>query len=108
MSGLEPVAPTTDGGNQGSAGVAATASAGPYTPDEFRALFESVWSCSPDSPQDDGDLTMFNDLLHAALVFVGQVALRPEWWDWHEQAAALLRSMEQRGLGGPDHPARQP
>lgn len=83
-------------------GVAATASAGPYDPAEFEALIEAVWSLEDDDP------TRFDELLHAALVFIGRVAFAPigGQWDWH--AAELLRAMEQRALWGPDHPVVQP
>jgi hypothetical protein len=85
-------------------GVAATASAGPYTFAELEALYTSVWSL-----EDDGtDLTRFHELLHAALVFIGRLALNEYEYEWGYDAATLLRSMELRALWGPDHPVRQP
>lgn len=128
----ELVAPATDGGNQetadegvraGYAGVetghvsgrtpnspSADAgpgmvqpSPGPYTFAELEALYTSIWSL-----EDDGtDLTRFHELLHAALVFIGRIALAYPA-DWSVDAAALLRAMELRALWGPDHPVRQP
>lgn len=88
---------------EGPAGDAATASAGPYTQDEFAALIEAVWSL-----EDTEDLVRFHELLHAALVFVGRVALAGTGYQWGSEARELLRSMEQRALWGPDHPVVQP
>lgn len=85
------------------------ASAGPYTFAELEALYTSVWSLE----EDGTDLTRFHELLHAALVFIGRIALYDEddgdtAAAWSPDAAALLRTMEQRALWGPDHPVRQP
>lgn len=103
MSQHELVALTTDGGNHETpAGVAATASAGPYDPAELEALIEAAWSL-----EGDADPTRFDELLHAALVFLGRIALNPFPAE-RGLATQLLRSMEQRALWGPDHPVRQP
>lgn len=133
MGELELVAPTTDGGDrqtadegvqvppgdrldsgrtsactpnspsaEGPAGVAATASAGPYDPAELEALIEAVWSL-----EGDADPTRFDELLHAALVSLGRIALNPFAAE-RGMVTLLLRSMEQRALWGPDHPVRQP
>ena len=83
---------------EGSGGAAATASPDPYTEAEFDALVSSVWSL------DDDDPFRFDELLTAALAFIGRRALDVT----DGRAAALLRSMEQRALWGPDHPVRQP
>lgn len=100
MTAQDLPAPTTDRGGPGPG--ALETSPGPYDPAELEALMEAVWSLEGDDP------TRFDELLHAALVFVGRVAFAPigGQWDWH--AAELLRSMEQRALWGPDHPVRQP
>lgn len=86
----------------GSTGAAATASVDPYHPGEFDALIASVWSL-----EGADDPTRFDELLTAALAFIGALALRT---DHHvaERAADLLRRMEQRALWGPDQPVRQP
>jgi len=96
------VVPPTEGDGPGSGGVAATASPDLYTDDEYEAFCAAVWSLA-----EDEDLTRFDDLLHAALAFIGAIALdrRPGSVD---RAVALLRAMEQRALWGPDHPVRQP
>lgn len=85
----------------GSAGAAATAPAGPYDPAELEALIEAVWSLEGDDP------TRFDELLHAALVALGRIALNPYAAE-RGMVTLLLRSMEQRALWGPDHPVRQP
>lgn len=103
---IEQVAPATDQGNQGSAGVAATASADPYTDDEFEALAWSVWSLTPDE-----DPTRFDELLAAALAFVARIALLEDPEVLRTvvpKARNLLREMQLRVLNGPDHPVRQP
>lgn len=92
MSADELAAPTTDRGGLG-----------PYDPAELEALVEAVWSL-----EGDADPTRFDELLHAALVLLGRIALDPYGLSWRDQAAELLRSMEQRALWGPDHPVRQP
>lgn len=88
-------------------GAAATAPPGPYCEAEFGAFIASVWNFPADDTGED--LTRFDELLHAALVFIAGIALDPST-DPHEanRAAHVLRSMEQRALWGPDHPVRQP
>ena len=138
MNELELVAPTTDQGNraadegvrvgspgletgeigarttnspsavEGPAGATAMASAGPYDPAELEALVEAVWSLEEDDP------TRFDELLHAALVMLGRIAMTrsslysPSSALDRQRVTQLLRSMEQRALWGPDHPVRQP
>lgn len=81
-----------------SGGAATASSPGPYDPAELEALIDAVWSL-------DGDIdpTRFDELLHAALVFIGRIALNPFPTE-RGIATRLLRSMEQRALWGPDHP----
>lgn len=65
---------------------------------EYDAIVGTIWSDLDDDP------TRFNDLLHAALGYIGGLALAfdadPGVADW---ATAVLRSFEQRALWGPDH-----
>lgn len=68
-------------------------------------MIDAVWNFSPSEVEED--LTRFNELLHAALVFIGRVA-SDGYVEPPEAAAELLRSVEQRALWGPDHPVRQP
>lgn len=79
-----------------------------YENKEFEAFIGAVWNFAPD-PDAEDDLTRFDELLHAALVFIAGIALDPST-DPHEanRAAQMLRSMEQRALWGPDYPVRQP
>lgn len=89
----------------GSTGAAATASVDPYHPGEFDALIASVWAL-----EGADDPTRFDELLTAALAFIGAIAIDgvPPRLTTPHRAAALLRAMEQRALWGPDHPVRQP
>lgn len=88
-------------------GAAATAPPGPYCEAEFGSFIASVWNFPADDAEED--LTRFDELLHAALVFIAGIALDPST-DPHEadRAATVLRSMEQRALWGPGIPVVQP
>lgn len=89
MTADEQAVPTTDWGGQ--------------DPAELEALIEAVWSLDG-----DGDPTLFDELLHAALVYVGRIALTGCAEDEIARAATLLRSMQLRVLNGPDHLVEQP
>lgn len=105
----------TESERQGAGGAAATASPAAcdcmsekYKLEEFEAFIGAVWNFAPD-PDAEDDLTRFDELLHAALVYIGRVALDPSTDPFDaDRAARLLRSMELRALWGPDHPVIQP
>lgn len=106
-AGPEVFVPTTDRGEQGPGAV--TTSPGLYDPAELEALFRAVWSLDGDE-----DPTRFDELLHAALVFLGRLAVAPDGTyvtstpTGRADMALLLRRMELRATLGPDHPVRQP
>ncbi|HET6291729.1 MAG TPA: hypothetical protein VFG33_00090 [Kribbella sp.] len=98
MTTHDLVLPPTEGEHHGAGDGASHQPPAPLTADEYDSIVGTIWNELED------DLGRFDDLLAEALGFIAGIALHEDT-DPREadRATAVLRSMEQRALWGPDH-----